>query len=67
MNNSSTAKARRATWLSDSVAELRSEERKVFAVLLLYGALILFAMWGVKVLEPEGRPSQGFVPVSGAV
>ena len=54
MNNSSTAKARRATWLSDSVAELRSEERKVFAVLLLYGALILFAMWGVKVLEPEG-------------
>jgi hypothetical protein len=60
MNDRSIVKANRATWPGDSAAELRKEERKVLAVLLLYGALILFAIWGVKVCdrdtEEQGEP-----------
>jgi hypothetical protein len=51
MNDRSIVKTDRAMWPGDSAAELRNEERKVLAVLLLYGALILFAIWGVKVFD----------------
>ena len=66
MNDRSIVKANRATWAGDSAAELQKEERKVLAVLLLYGALILFAIWGVKVLDRDMEEQQEPLTVGGS-
>ena len=66
MNDRSIVKTNRATWPDDSVAELRNEERQVLAVLLLYGALILFAIWGVKVLDRDMEEQQEPLTVGGS-
>ena len=55
MNDRSTINARRPEWPGLSAAELRTEERKVLAVLFLYAALIFFAIVGLKVLDHQGR------------
>ena len=66
MNDRVTANTNRTEWPVRSADALRSEERKVLVVLLLYGALILFAIWGVKVLDRVDQAPQGSVPVDGA-
>ncbi|HJR76927.1 MAG TPA: hypothetical protein VJ805_08130 [Nitrospiraceae bacterium] len=66
MTDRDIMKARRATWPCDGAAELRNEERKVLAVLLLYGALILFAIWGVKVLDRNMEEQQEPLAVGGS-
>jgi hypothetical protein len=66
MNDRSIVKANPATWPGGSAAELRKEERKVLAVLLLYWALILFAIWGVKVLDRDMEEQQEPLAVGGS-
>jgi hypothetical protein len=66
MNDRSIVKANRAMWPGGSAAELRNEERNVLAVLLLYGALILFAIWGVKVLDHDREEQQEPLAVGGS-
>ena len=51
MNDRGTSNTRKAEWLARSATELRSEERRVLAVLLLYGALICFAIWGAQAID----------------
>lgn len=66
MNDRSTIKAYRAGWPRLSAEELRTEEWKVLAVLLLYGALIFFAIWGVKVLDRDHETPPEPLTVGGA-
>lgn len=66
MNDRSTINARRSEWPGLSAAELRTEERKVLAVLLLYAALIFFAIVGVKVLDRHMEKQQEPLTVGGA-
>ena len=57
MNDRSTIHMKEPAWSDIHMAALRTEERKVLALLVLYTALILSAIWGMKVLERhvEGR------------
>lgn len=66
MNDRSTINARRPEWSGLSASELRTEERKVLAVLLLYAALILFAILGVKVLDRDMVKQEEPLAVDGA-
>lgn len=51
MNDRSTIYTKETAWSDIDRAALRTEERKVLALLVLYTALILSAIWGMKVLE----------------
>jgi hypothetical protein len=66
MSDRGTVNTSRTERSARSAAELRSEERKVLAVLLLYGALILFAIWGVKVIERPMEKQEDSLIVSEA-
>lgn len=66
MSDLGTINTSRTEWPARSEAELRSEERKVLAVLLLYGALILFAIWGVKVIDRSMEKQEDSLTVSEA-
>ena len=63
MNDRRPGNTKRSEWPVDSAAALRAEEQRVFAALMLYVALILFAIWGVKMLD---RHIEGEAPSSAA-
>ena len=65
MNDRSTINARRSERPGLSSTELQAEERKVLAVLLVYAALILFAILGVKVLDRHVEKEQEPLVVGG--
>jgi len=62
MNDRSTIYTKEPAWTDIDRAALRTEEHKVLALLVLYTALILSAIRGVKVLERQVEGQQ--VPVS---
>jgi hypothetical protein len=66
MNDRNITKYRATEWSDRRTAELRYEDRRVLAVLLLYGALIVFVIWGTKVLERDHDPQPEPVSVGGA-
>jgi hypothetical protein len=51
MNDRRTVNVTRPEWPGLSAADLQTEERKVLAMLLLYTALIFFAIVGVTMLD----------------
>ena len=51
MNDRGTVNVTRPEWPGLSAADLQTEERKVLAMLLLYTALIFFAIVGVTMLD----------------
>jgi hypothetical protein len=65
MNDRSTINTGRPQWPGLSAAELRTEERKVFALLLLYTALVFFAIVSVKALDPHREKPQEPLTVGG--
>lgn len=67
MNDRSIRHTKEPAWSDIDGTALRTEERKVLALLVLYTALILSAIWGMKVLERHGEGRQGPVNAGGTM
>jgi|RhiMethySRZTD1v2_1073278.scaffolds.fasta_scaffold4142099_1 hypothetical protein len=65
MNDRSTINVTRAEWSGLSAADLQTEDRKVLAMLLLYTALIFFAIVGVTMLDLHLEKPQESLTVGG--
>ena len=65
MSDRRTINVRKPEWPGLSAAELQTEERKVLAMLLLYTALIFFAIVGVTMLDLHLEKPQESLTVGG--
>jgi hypothetical protein len=65
MNDRSTIYTREPTWTDIDRAALRTEEQKVLALLVLFTALVISGIWGMKVLERHVEGQQETISAGG--